>query len=186
MRGAEPVLDTSDILIPGAHNAENYMAAIAAAWRLVSAEDIRSVARSFSGVEHRLELVAEIGGVRYVNDSIASSPTRTVAGLRVFGQKVILIAGGRPKVPFNELTAVVGEYAKIVLLVGEAAPNLRRDFEGKAELIDCGTVDAAARRAAELARPGDVVLLSPACTSFDQFNNFEERGKLFKKTVLEL
>ncbi|MCL2085159.1 MAG: UDP-N-acetylmuramoyl-L-alanine--D-glutamate ligase [Oscillospiraceae bacterium] len=186
MRDSVPVMRISDILIPGAHNVENYMAAVAAAGPAVKPQSILEVAKNFTGVEHRLELVAEIGGVRYINDSIASSPTRTLAGLRVFGRKVLLIAGGRPKVPFTELEAVIGDYAKAVLLVGQAAPRLRESFEGKTGLFDCGTVDNAVRRAAEMAVPGDIVLLSPACTSFDQFKNFEERGALFKKTVMEL
>ncbi|MCL2081286.1 MAG: UDP-N-acetylmuramoyl-L-alanine--D-glutamate ligase [Oscillospiraceae bacterium] len=183
--GGEVILETRDILIPGEHNVENYAAAIAAC--LPSPEDAKSVAESFGGVEHRLELVAEIGGVKYYNDSIASSPTRTAAGLRIFEKKVILIAGGRPKVGFGELAASAKEHIKAALLVGEAAAELGAALrEAGVEAVDCGDIPAAVRAARGMAGPGDVVLLSPACTSFDQFENFEERGRVFRDCVAKL
>ena len=178
------ILDIRDILIPGVHNIENYMAAIAAA--MPTPEAARQVASTFGGVEHRLELAASVNGVRYYNDSIASSPTRTLAGLRVFDGKVILIAGGRPKVGFDELAAVIGDYAKTVLLVGEAAGEMQKAFAGKTRTLNCGDVRTAVKTASDIAKEGDVVLLSPACTSFDQFTNFEERGRLFKSCVEEI
>lgn len=178
------ILDAGDIILPGAHNVENYAAAIAACEP--PPEAAKAVASSFGGVEHRLELAGEINGVKYYNDSIASSPTRTIAGLRVFEKKVILIVGGRPKVGFEDLAAVVGDHVKTALLVGEAASAIRTAFETKVTLIDCRDIPTAVVTAYDLAEPGDIVLLSPACTSFDQFNNFEERGRLFKSCVREL
>ncbi|GHV19196.1 UDP-N-acetylmuramoylalanine--D-glutamate ligase [Clostridia bacterium] len=178
-----PAIDPAGIKIKGAHNLENYLAAIAAAGDLVSEADVREVARTFGGVEHRMEFVAEIGGVSYYNDSIASSPTRTIAGLKTFDSKVILILGGKPKVPFDPLTEIVGDYARLVLTVGQASDEIEREFAGKVPVIPCGTVESAVCKAKELAVHGDAVLLSPACTSFDQFKNFEERGNLFKRLV---
>jgi UDP-N-acetylmuramoylalanine--D-glutamate ligase len=179
------ILDTRDILIPGVHNIENYAAAIAACNPMP--EIAKHVAMSFGGVEHRLELAAEIGGVKYYNDSIASSPTRTIAGLRVFDKKVILIAGGRAKVGFNDLSAVAGNYIKAALLVGEATGDIHAALENTGvELFDCGDIRTAVAKAYVMSEPGDIVLLSPACTSFDQFNNFEERGRLFKECVAGL
>lgn len=178
------VLDTRDILLPGAHNIENYAAAIAVCEP--PPEAAKAIASSFSGVEHRLELADKIGGVKYYNDSIASSPTRTIAGLRVFEKKVILIVGGRPKVGFDDLAAVVGDHVKTALLVGEAAEAIRTAFGNKVTMIDCRDIPTAVVTAYDLAEAGDIVLLSPACTSFDQFNNFEERGRLFKSCVKEL
>lgn len=176
------ILETRDILIPGEHNIENYAASIAVC--RPTPEAAKSVAESFGGVEHRLELVAEIDGVKYYNDSIASSPTRTIAGLRVFDKKVILIAGGRAKVGFHDLAVVAGEHIKAALLVGEAAVDIRETLGATGvELFDCGDIRTAVAKAYVTAEPGDIVLLSPACTSFDQFENFEERGKVFKECV---
>jgi UDP-N-acetylmuramoylalanine--D-glutamate ligase len=176
------VLETRDILIPGEHNIENYAAAIAVC--NPGPEVAKSVAVSFGGVEHRLELAAEINGVKYYNDSIASSPTRTIAGLRVFDKKVILIAGGRAKVGFSDLAAVANDCIKAVLLVGEAAEDIRAALDDtNVELVNCGDIPTAVKTAYNMARNGDIVLLSPACTSFDQFENFEERGRLFKNQL---
>ncbi|GHU93797.1 UDP-N-acetylmuramoylalanine--D-glutamate ligase [Clostridia bacterium] len=176
-------VDPSDIKLKGSHNLENYLAAIAAAGDLVTAEQIREVARTFNGVEHRMEFVTAIDGVSYYNDSIASSPTRTIAGLKTFDSKVILILGGKPKVPFDPLTEIVGDYAKLALTVGQASDEIECEFAGKVTVIPCGTIENAVCKAKELATHGDAVLLSPACTSFDQFKNFEERGNLFKRLV---
>ncbi|GHV06905.1 UDP-N-acetylmuramoylalanine--D-glutamate ligase [Clostridia bacterium] len=178
-------LNPADIKIRGEHNLENFLAAVAAAGDLVTPEIVRSVARGFNGVPHRMELVAEIGGAAYYNDSIATSPTRTIAGLKTFERKVLLIAGGKPKMPFDELAAVVGDYAKVVLAFGASQDEIARAFAGKVDVISCGTVENAACKARDLATRGDAIVLSPACTSFDQFRNFEERGDLFKKTVKE-
>jgi UDP-N-acetylmuramoylalanine--D-glutamate ligase len=186
----ESVLDVSDIMIPGVHNVENYMAAIAATRGLVSRSAVTRTARSFGGVAHRIELVRERGGVKYYNDSIASSPTRTAAGLRSFGEKVILIAGGKDKgVPFDSLAPDIITHVKTLVLTGLTAEKLRAavlscpGYAGEPEIITRPDFTDAVHAAANCAQRGDTVLLSPACTSFDAFANFEERGDRFKEIV---
>ncbi len=190
-RGGEEVLKIQDILLPGVHNIENYMAAIAAVEGLVSDDAIRSVAKNFGGVEHRIELVRIKDGVRFYNDSIASSPSRTIAGLRSFKEKVILIAGGYDKhIPYDVLGPEVCEHVKKLFLCGATAPQIRAAVENcsaeQPEIIDCGDFESAVRSAAAAAECGDVVLMSPASASFDQFKNFMVRGEFFKKIVKEL
>ena len=190
-RGGEEVLKTSDILLPGVHNIENYMAAIAAVEGLVSDDTIRTVAKNFGGVEHRIELVRIKDGVRFYNDSIASSPSRTIAGLRSFKEKVILIAGGYDKhIPYDVLGPEVCEHVKKLFLCGATAPQIRAAVENcggeQPEMVDCGDFESAVRAAAAAAQEGDVVLMSPASASFDQFKNFMVRGEFFKKIVKEL
>ena len=190
-RGGKAVLDTSDILLPGVHNIENYMAAIAVVENLVSDETIRQVAKTFGGVEHRIELVRVRDGVRYYNDSIASSPSRTKAGLRSFSEKVILIAGGYDKhIPYDDLGPEICTHVKKLFLCGATAPQIRAAVENCAmeqpEMTDCGNFEAAVKAAAAAAESGDVVLMSPASASFDEFKNFEVRGNFFKKLVMEL
>lgn len=188
------ILNTADIMIPGMHNQENYMAAIAAVDGLVPDEVIVSFAKSFGGVEHRIEFVRERNGVRYYNDSIASSPSRTIAGLRSFDRKVILIAGGYDKhIPYDVLGPYLTERVKHLILTGDTAEKIRAaavnapDYRpGAPEITLCADLEAAVRTAAESARRGDVVILSPASASFDKFRNFEERGNLFKKYVESL
>lgn len=185
------VMTTGDIKIPGVHNVENYMAAIAAVDGLVPDEVIRRFAREFGGVEHRIELVRTYRGVRYYNDSIASSPSRTIAGLRSFHEKVILIAGGYDKhIPFDVLGPEIVEHVKLLVLCGATADKIRAAVEnapgyqpGKPEILDVTPFTAAVEAARDRAQPGDVVTLSPACAAFDQFKNFAERGKFFKSIV---
>ena len=185
------VMTTGDIKIPGVHNVENYMAAIAAVDGLVPDEVIRDFAREFGGVEHRIELVRTYRGVRYYNDSIASSPSRTIAGLRSFKEKVILIAGGYDKhIPFDVLGPEIVEHVKLLVLCGATADKIRAAVEnapgyepGKPEILDVTPFTAAVEAARDRAQPGDVVTLSPACAAFDQFKNFAERGKFFKSIV---
>ena len=185
------IMTTGDIKIPGVHNVENYMAAIAAVDGLVPDEVIRSFARSFGGVEHRIELVRTYRGVRYYNDSIASSPSRTIAGLRSFKEKVILIAGGYDKhIPFDVLGPEVVAHVKLLVLCGATADKIRASVEnapgyapGKPEILDVTPFTAAVEAARDRAQPGDVVTLSPACAAFDQFKNFAERGRFFKSIV---
>ena len=185
------IMTTGDIKIPGVHNVENYMAAIAAVDGLVPDEVIRDFAREFGGVEHRIELVRTYRGVRYYNDSIASSPSRTIAGLRSFHEKVILIAGGYDKhIPFDVLGPEIVEHVKLLVLCGATADKIRAAVEnapgyepGKPEIRDVTTFTAAVEAARDRAQPGDVVTLSPACAAFDQFKNFAERGKFFKSIV---
>ena len=193
-RGGVPVLKKGDILIPGEHNVENYMAAIAAVDGLVDDETIRQVAKTFGGVEHRIELVRVKDGVRYYNDSIASSPSRTIAGLRSFPEKVILIAGGYDKhIPYDVLGPEICAHVKLLVLGGATGPKIRAAVEdcpdykpGCPEIVDCGDFTAALKAAAAAARSGDVVLMSPASAAFDQFKNFMARGKYFKDMVMEL
>ncbi len=190
-RGEDAVLPVADILLPGVHNVENYMAAIALTEGLVSDEAIRQVAGNFGGVEHRIELVRIKDGVRYYNDSIASSPSRTIAGLRSFPEKVILIAGGYDKhIPYDELGPEICSHVKKLFLCGATAPHIRSCVERcpgeHPQMTDCGDFEAAVRAAAAAAEPGDVVLMSPASASFDQFKNFMVRGEFFKKIVKEL
>ena len=186
------VMKTSDIRLPGVHNIENYMAAIAAVEGLVDDESIRTVARNFGGVEHRIELVRTLRGVRYYNDSIATSPDRTIAGLCSFAQKVILIAGGKNKgIPYDSVGPVINDHVKMLLLCGATAGVIREAVE-QAEnydgltIIDVADYHEALSIAQSQAKEGDVVLLSPASTAFDRFANFMERGKVFKEIVNSL
>lgn len=193
-RGGEKVLPVSDILIPGVHNVENYMAAIAMVEGLVDDETIRHVARTFGGVEHRIELVRVKDGVRFYNDSIASSPSRTIAGLRSFNQKVILIAGGYDKhIPYDVLGPEICAHVKKLFLGGATGSKIRAAVEScpeydpaALEITDCGSFEPAVRAAAAAAEPGDIVLMSPASAAFDQFKNFMVRGEFYKNLVKEL
>ena len=193
-RHGEKVLKASEILIPGVHNVENYMAAIAMVDGLVSDETIRQVARTFGGVEHRIELVRVKDGVRFYNDSIASSPSRTIAGLRSFPEKVILIAGGYDKhIPYDVLGSEICAHVKELFLGGATGEKIRQaviscpEYDPKAlEITDCGSFEPAVRAAAAAAKAGDVVLMSPASAAFDQFKNFMVRGDFYKKLVKEL
>ncbi len=188
---SENLIKTADIIIPGNHNVENYMAAIAATRDFVSKETVGFVAKNFGGVAHRIELVRELHGVKYYNDSIASSPARTTAGLSSFNQKVILIAGGYDKkIPFDEFGEVVNEKVKKLVLVGatsdkiETAVKNAPNYAGL-DIIREAEFKKAVESARDCAQKGDIVLLSPACASFDLFGNFEERGNTFKKIVNE-
>ena len=190
-RDGTAVLKKSDILLPGEHNVENYMAAIAVVEGLVEDEVIRTVAKTFGGVAHRIELVRIKDGVRYYNDSIASSPSRTIAGLRSFPEKVILIAGGYDKhIPYDVLGPEICAHVKKLFLCGATAPQIRTAVENchmeKPEMTDCGKFEAAVKAAAAAAGAGDVVLMSPASASFDEFKNFAVRGDFFKKLIMEL
>ncbi len=187
------IVRTADILIPGQHNVENYCAAIAATDGLVSDDAVREVARTFGGVEHRIELVRERRDVRWYNDSIASNPTRTIAGLRSFDRKVILIAGGYDKhIPFSPLAPEIVEHVKLLILCGATADAIRAavtaydGYRGEPEIVERKTLREAVDLAAARAEAGDVVTLSPACAAFDQFANFMERGKAFKAMVRAL
>ena len=188
--GTRQLLRREDILLPGDHNVENYMAAIAAVQAYVSPEVIQNYARTFGGVEHRIELVRELDGVRWYNDSIGTSPSRTIAGLRSFPEKVILIAGGYDKhIPYDPLGPELVAHVKRMFLTGDTAPKLRAAAENapgySPELVieDCASLEDAVREARAAARPGDVVLLSPASASFDRYKNFMERGRAFKELV---
>ncbi len=188
------VLDINDIYIPGMHNVENYMAAIAAVSGYVGDDVIRETAKKFTGVPHRIEFVREIDGVKYYNDSIASSPARTTAGLNSFNRKVVLIAGGYDKkIPFDDFGPVVVEHAKKLVLCGFTADKIEKAVKGasnysasKLPIYKTDDFKKAVETARDIAEPGDVVILSPACASFDMFKNFEERGNRFKEIVNEM
>ena len=191
----EPIMEIGDIRIPGMHNVENYMAAYCAVSGMVDDEVFRTVARDFSGVQHRLELIRTHKGVKYINDSIASSPTRAVAGLRSFKDtdSVILIAGGHDKhVPFDEMADEVCKRCKALFLCGESALAIEAAVKASAFYTEAFPMFVYENwtenvlEAAKYAVEGDTVLLSPACSSFDFFKNFAERGNLFRKIVMEL
>lgn len=192
--GDERIVDTADILIPGHHNVENYMAAIAAVYPIVGKEIIADLAGSFGGVEHRIELVRVKDGVRYYNSSIDSSPSRTAAALASFNEKVIAVCGGKDKgVPFDPLALTLCRRAKKVVLTGATRETIKKALldcpeykQGAPEITVEPDFEAAVRSAAASAREGDVVILSPGCTSFDAFPNFMARGNKFKEIVRSL
>ena len=184
------MMQEDDIFLPGKHNVENFLAAFSAVDGIVSTETMKKVAKEFRGVEHRIEFVRMLDGVKYYNDSIASSPSRTIAGLHAFDQKVILIAGGKDKgVPFDELGKEICDHTKAVVLTGYTAEKLYNAVTGAVNYREDIPVrvtegfDEAIYAARDIAMPGDVVILSPACTSFDRFKNFAHRGETFKNIV---
>lgn len=188
--GAERrIVRADEIKVPGMHNVANYLTAICAVRGIVGDEAIAKVAREFGGVEHRIEFVREVDGVRYYNDSIASSPTRTIAGLKSFKQKVVLIAGGYDKhIPFEPLALELPAHVKTLVLCGATAAGIEsaaRAVEGCPPIVRADGFEQAVNAARDAASEGDIVLMSPACASFDQFKNFAERGEKFKNIVWE-
>lgn len=183
--GPEPVLRVDEIPLKGAHNVENVLAAVAAAKLAgIPAATIREAVRNFHAVEHRLELVATIGGVEFYNDSKATNVDAAIKAIAAFSGGVHLILGGKDKnSDYTELIPSLRERAAAVYTIGAAADKIAAQISGAVQLIPCGTLDAAVARAAEAARPGEVVLLAPACSSFDQFENYEHRGRHFKQLV---
>ncbi|OPZ65479.1 MAG: UDP-N-acetylmuramoylalanine--D-glutamate ligase [Firmicutes bacterium ADurb.Bin506] len=207
----QAVLDRDQLLIPGMHNVQNALAAMAVS--RVAGADAESMAQSissFKGVEHRLEPVAELGGVQYINDSIATTPARTIAALRAVERPIVLIAGGYDKhLPFDEMAEEAIGKVRAVVLIGVTAPQIenalldaaaRRSAPGATTgtatnttvtaaeppdiaIVHADTFERAVEEAARLARPGDTVLLSPACASYGMFRNFMERGRTFKELV---
>lgn len=192
--GERKLFPRDAILLPGEHNVENYLAAITAVYGLVPVPLMEQTARSFPGVEHRIELTRTLNGVRYYNDSIASSPSRTTAGLHAFTEKLILIAGGYDKkIPFDDLGEEICKHVKTLLLSGHTAEKIRAAVEaapsykaGSPSIHMAESFDAAVLLAHAAAQPGDVVILSPACASFDQFPNFAHRGNRFKELIADL
>ncbi len=190
------IVDVNDIVIPGVHNIENYMAATAATIEFVKPETIAKVATSFTGVEHRIELVRELNGIKFYNSSIDSSPSRTIAALSTFKNKVILIAGGKDKgIPYDPIGQIIAEKVRVLLLIGATAPRIEEaynnyvhqtDIESEVKIIHCDTYEEIVSRAYSEAVPGDCIILSPASTSFDMFKNFEQRGNVFKELVMKL
>ncbi len=188
-----PVMHRSEIKILGDHNVENYLTAITAVWGYVGLDSIKKVASSFAGVEHRIEFVREVCGVKFYNDSIASSPTRTIAGLKAFSQKVHLIAGGYDKhIPFEPMVPYIIDKVEKLYLCGHTADKIEKavrdsaDYKGTPEIIRVADIKEALMAAVENTKEGDIVTLSPACASFDAFPNFVARGNYFKELVNEL
>src|SRR6266404_2589809 len=174
----EVVLKREEVPVPGAHNLENVLAAIAAA-RIAgaSAKAVGEGVRSFAGVEHRLEFVAEINGVRYYNDSKATNVDATLKALDSFPSRILIILGGKDKgSDYTALQASLRERAILALLIGAAADKISSQIDGSVAIERAGTIERAVEVASQAARPGDVVLLAPACASFDQFQNYEHRG----------
>lgn len=155
----------------------------------VRAEDIRDVLMTFQGVEHRLEPVRTLNEVLYINDSKGTNPDSTIKAIEAYDRPIVIILGGKNKgVPFTELAGLVKQRVKKAVLVGQAKEELAEalDAAGFNDYVRTESFEEAVTKAAELAEPGDIVLLSPACTSWDMFSSFEERGRLFKKLVMEL
>ena len=188
-----PIMHRDEIAILGDHNVENYLAAISAVWGYVGIDSIKKVAHEFMGVEHRIEFVREVNGVKYYNDSIASSPSRTIAGLKAFKQKVWLIAGGYDKhIPYEPMVPYVLEKVEKLLLCGATAEKIEvavrkdKNYNGTPEIIRVENIAQAVDYANKNAKSGDVVTLSPASASFDCFPNFVARGNHFKELVQKL
>ena len=185
------VVKAEDIRIPGIHNVENYLTAISAVWGEVSIDVIQTVAKEFGGVEHRIEFVRELDGVKYYNDSIATSPTRVLAGLNSFNQKLIVIAGGYDKkIPFEPMAETVCNKVKHLILMGVTADKIQKAItecsaynSDNIQIHRVSSMEEAVAKAKEIAVKGDVVTLSPACASFDLYPNFEARGIHYKNIV---
>jgi len=186
--GEEVVINRDEVPLLGAHNLENVLAAIATA-RLAgaSAKAVAEGVRSFAGVEHRLEFVSEINGVRYYNDSKATNVDATLKALDAFPGRILLILGGKDKgSDYTLLQAPLREKAILALLIGAAADKIASQIDGVVAIERAGTLDQAVAIASQSARAGDVVLLAPACASFDQFENYEHRGRVFKALIHEV
>jgi UDP-N-acetylmuramoylalanine--D-glutamate ligase len=184
------IIEPQKIRIKGAHNLENSMAAIGAAFAAkVSINTIRDTLISFKGVEHRLEVVREIDGVLFINDSKGTNTDAAIKALDAYPNPIVLIAGGKDKgTSFASFARKIKERVKELILIGQAAPIIEAEVrkEGFFNIHHCKTMEDAVRRADELAEKGDIVLLSPACASFDMFRNYEERGAVFKNAVNKL
>lgn len=181
----EEILHTTEIPLPGAHNLENVLAAVVAT-RLAGAHasQIAAGIRSFAGVEHRIEFVAEIQGVRYYNDSKATNVDATLKALDSFPGRILVILGGKDKdSDYTQLRTALREKAILALLIGAAAEKIAHQIEGSVAIQRAGTLENAVDSAYHAAHPGDIVLLAPACASFDQFQNYEHRGRVFKELV---
>jgi len=189
------ICEKGDIKLPGNHNIENYLAAITAVWDFISVKSIVRVAKTFGGVEHRMELVREINGVKYYNDSIATSPTRVINGtLSYYDQKIIIIAGGSDKdIPFDEMGDVICKKVKTLILTGATASKIEKAVkaslsykENNPVIINVSSMEEAVATAKSAAVPGDIVSLCPACASFDMYKNFEARGIHYKEIIAKL
>ena len=191
----EKILDVSEIVIPGLHNVENYMAAIGATRAFVSADTVKKVAKTFSGVKHRAQFVRELDGVKYYNDSIASSPTRTARGmLSLFDQKIVLICGGYDKnIPYEPLGSAICNNVKILILIGATAEKIEAAVKNCDEykdnapsILHASSMEEAVSLSRKMSTAGDIVALSPASASFDMYKDFEARGEHFMTLVRNL
>ncbi|WP_353067599.1 UDP-N-acetylmuramoyl-L-alanine--D-glutamate ligase [Tunturibacter psychrotolerans] len=184
----EPIMPVSEVHLKGAHNIENVLAAVCAA-RLakVSAESIRASVATFTAVEHRLELVRKLNGVEFYNDSKATNVDATMKAVASFSKGIHLILGGKDKDSnYGTMAELLKERVKAVYTIGSAAEKIERQLHGVVKMVAAGTMQTAVTEAAKAAAAGDVVLLSPACSSFDQFENYEHRGRVFRQLVDEL
>ena len=184
----EEILNCDEISLPGAHNLENVLAAtIAARVAGVQSPQIAEAVHSFAGVEHRIEFVAEIHGARYYNDSKATNVDATLKALEAFPGRIIVILGGKDKASdYSPLRGLLRERTILALLIGSVAEKIERQIAGSVAIERAGTLERAVQIATRTAQPGDVVLLAPACASFDQFQNYEHRGRVFKELVRQL
>ena len=184
----EEILNCNEISLPGAHNLENVLAAtIAARLAGVQSPQIAEAVHSFAGVEHRIEFVAEIHGARYYNDSKATNVDATLKALEAFPGRIIVILGGKDKASdYSPLRELLRERTILALLIGSVAEKIERQIAGSVAIERAGTLERAVQIATCTAQPGDVVLLAPACASFDQFQNYEHRGRVFKELVRQL
>ncbi len=188
------VCDSKDIKLKGRHNIANLLAAFCMVNKYVSIDSMKYVATNFSGVEHRCEFIREVNGVKYYNDSIASSPSRTLAGLNAFEKPVILIAGGYDKkIPFEPLAEEGYDKIKTLILMGDTKSKIKSAFEKvildkkcKIEIVMVNSMEEAVKVADDISEKGDIITLSPACASFDMYPNFEIRGNEFKNMVNSL
>ena len=184
----EKIMPLSGIPLKGAHNVENVLAAVVAARQAgVPAESIRSSVEKFEAVEHRLEYVATRNGVEFYNDSKATNVDATAKAVAAFSDGIHLILGGKDKgSPYTVLSDLLRQRVRAVYTIGAAAAKIESDLRGVVTIQSCETLDKAVAAAASAARPGEVVVLAPACSSYDQFDNYEQRGKVFKQLVKEL
>ncbi len=193
-KNTERLFHKDIIKIPGIHNVQNYLAAIAVLYDIVPPDAIKQTAESFGGVEHRIEYVRTLDGVKYYNDSIATSPPAVIAGLNSFDVKPVVIAGGSDKgLDYSELAPELAKKAKLLILTGDTSDKIENavkacaDYsEDRCPIIRADSMEEAVSLARKNTSPGDIVTLSPASASFDRYKNFEERGRHFKKIVNEL
>lgn len=188
------ICEINEVKLPGMHNIDNLLTAFCTVYGYASIDSMRKVATTFTGVEHRMEFVREIKGVKIYNDAIGTSPTRTINNLRHFKQNVILIAGGYDKnIPFDELAREGFSSIKTLVLMGNTKDKIKKAFEDEMKIrnkslpiIIADSLEDAVNKSLNAAKPGDVITLSPACAAFDMFKNFEEKGKKFKEIVMNI
>ena len=188
------ILNTKDLLLRGKHNYENVCTAIVATLEIASTEKQIEAVTQFKGVKHRLEFVKEINGVKWYNDSIGTSPTRTIAGLKSFNEKIVLIAGGYDKhLDYTPIAKPILDNVSVLILMGQTSKKIKESVENemkveqkRIEIYECDTLQETVNTAKKVAKKGEVVLFSPASASFDMYKNFEERGDKFKSIVNSL